>query len=73
MIRRGVHTSVQALENDIRTWIETWNQDPKPFVWTKTAEEVLHPLAEYLTRISPEAHEKSQELRACADWRRVNQ
>jgi transposase len=64
LIRRGVHTSVQALENDIRTWIATWNQDPKPFAWTKTAEEILHSLAEYLTRISPAANEKSQELRA---------
>ena len=64
LIRRGVHTSVQALENDIRTWIETWNQDPKPFVWTKTAEEILHSLAEYLNKISPAANEKAKELRA---------
>ena len=42
LIRRGVHKSVQALEPDIRQWIETWNQDPKPFVWVKTAEEILH-------------------------------
>jgi hypothetical protein len=30
MIRRGVHKSVQALEEDVRTWIETWNTNPKP-------------------------------------------
>jgi transposase len=35
LLQRGVHTSVHALEADIRTWIETWNQDPKPFVWTQ--------------------------------------
>ncbi|GAA1258034.1 hypothetical protein GCM10009646_52560 [Streptomyces aureus] len=35
-IRRGVHRSVQALEKDIRSWIATWNTDPKPYVWTKT-------------------------------------
>ena len=29
-LRRGVHTSVYALEKDIRDWITTWNQDPKP-------------------------------------------
>ncbi|MER5891153.1 IS630 family transposase [Streptomyces sp. NPDC001941] len=36
LIRRGVHTSIEALEHDIRTWIDTWNQNPKPFLWTKT-------------------------------------
>ena len=40
MIRRGVHKSVQALEADIRAWIATWNDDPRPFIWTKTAEEI---------------------------------
>ena len=39
MIRRGAHKSVQALEKDIRAWVEGWNADPKPFVWKKTAEE----------------------------------
>jgi transposase len=55
LLRRGVHKSVQALEADIRNWIEHWNQDPKPFAWTKTAEEILHSLAEYLKKISPAA------------------
>ena len=52
MIRRGVHKSVQALEADIRAWIENWNQDPRPFTWTKTAEEILDSLARYISRIS---------------------
>ena len=47
MIRRGVHKSVQALEKDIRAWIETWNENPRPFIWTKTAEEILDSLAKY--------------------------
>jgi transposase len=51
-IRRGVHKSVQALEADIRTWMQQWNTDPKPFVWTKTAEEILESLAKYCRRIS---------------------
>ena len=46
LIRRGVHTSVQALENDIRDWIATWNGNPRPFTWTKTADEILKSLAE---------------------------
>ena len=52
MIRRGAHKSVQALEKDIRAWIEGWNADPKPFVWRKTAEEILDSLARYCRRIS---------------------
>ena len=55
-IRRGVHKSVQALEADIRAWIDTWNENPRPFTWTKTAEEILNSLAEYITRISGGAH-----------------
>jgi transposase len=55
-IRRGVHKSVQALEADIRDWIAQWNQNPKPFAWTKTAEEILNSLAEYLSKISGGSH-----------------
>ncbi|MBB4752176.1 IS630 family transposase [Actinoplanes lobatus] len=52
IIRRGVHKSVRALEADIRAWITDWNQNPKPFVWVKTAEEILDSLARYCQRIS---------------------
>jgi transposase len=51
LIRRGVHTSVQALENDIREWIATWNGNPRPFTWTKTADEILNSLADYLAKL----------------------
>jgi transposase/DNA-binding XRE family transcriptional regulator len=53
LIRRGVHTSVRALEDDIKAWIGTWNQDPRPFTWTKTADEILASLADYLAKINP--------------------
>nr|WP_229580579.1 IS630 family transposase [Rhodococcus rhodochrous] len=53
LIRRGVHTSVQALENDITAWIETWNDNPRPFRWTTTADEILQSLADYLAKINP--------------------
>jgi transposase len=56
LIRRGVHKSVQALEADIRTWMQQWNSDPKPFVWTKTADEILKSLAKYCRRISGAGH-----------------
>ncbi|WKK24014.1 IS630 family transposase [Streptomyces olivoreticuli] len=51
LIRRGVHTSVKALENDIRAWIEVWNENPRPFTWTKTADEILKSLADYLAKV----------------------
>jgi transposase len=53
LIRRGVHTSVQALENDIKDWIATWNDNPRPFTWTKTADEILNSLAGYLAKPRP--------------------
>jgi transposase len=56
MIRRGVHKSVQALEADIRAWIKNWNQDPRPFTWTKTAEQILDSLAKYIAKISGAAY-----------------
>jgi hypothetical protein len=49
LIRRGAHTSVQALGNDIRDWIATWNDNPRPFTWTKTADEILSSLAKLPT------------------------
>ena len=56
MIRRGVHKSVQALEKDVRAWIKTWNQNPRPFIWTKTAEEILNSLAKYIVKTSGAGH-----------------
>jgi transposase len=60
LIRRGVHTSVQALENDIRDWIATWNDNPRPFTWTKTADEILSSLADYLSKL-PTAQSKTRQ------------
>jgi hypothetical protein len=56
LIRRGVHQSVAALEKDIREWIKTWNEDPRPSVWRKTAEEIIDSLARYCQRISGAGH-----------------
>ncbi|MGW3609898.1 IS630 family transposase, partial [Micromonospora sp. NPDC005113] len=46
------HRSVKDLETDVNTWIAAWNEDPKPFVWTKTADEILDSLANYCTRLN---------------------
>lgn len=40
-LRRGTFTSVDALIEAIELWAEHWNDDPKPFVWKKTAEEII--------------------------------
>jgi transposase len=55
-LRRGTHKNIQALERDIREWIKTWNEDPRPFTWTKTADEILERLAAYLHRIPGAGH-----------------
>ncbi len=49
---RATHRSVRQLNSDIRAWIDTWNDDPKPFVWTKTAEQILESIAIYCNRIN---------------------
>jgi transposase len=55
-LRRGVHKTLRALENDIRDWIRTWNDNPRPFTWTKTADQILERLASYLQRIPGAGH-----------------
>jgi transposase len=54
-LRRSAHRSVTELEAGIRAWINAWNADPKPFVWTKTADEILGTLAAYCQRLSDSA------------------
>jgi transposase len=56
LIRRGVHRSVVALEKDIRAWLEVWNEQPRPYMWSKTADEILAGLAAYCKRIKDSAH-----------------
>lgn len=55
-LRRGTHRSIQALEKDIRDWIKAWNDNPRPFSWTKTADEIFERLASYLQRIPGAGH-----------------
>jgi transposase len=55
-LRRGTHRSVRQLIASIRTWVTNWNDDPKPFVWHKTADEILDSLAAYIQRISDSGH-----------------
>ncbi len=56
LLRRGAHRSVRELNADIRAWIETWNDDPNPYVWTKTADQILESIATYCQRINESRH-----------------
>jgi transposase len=56
LLKRSAHKTVAALEHDLRDWTETWNDNPKPFVWHKTADEILDTLARYCQRISGSGH-----------------
>ena len=55
-LRRSAHRSVTELEDDIRKWINEWNKNPKPFVWTKTADDILETLAAYCQQIVDSGH-----------------
>ena len=56
MLRRSAHTSVRQLNHDIRSWINTWNDDPRPYVWTKTADQILESISTYCRRITNSGH-----------------
>jgi transposase len=55
-IRRGTHRSVSALEQAIRMYLTTYNTDPKPFVWTKSADEILKSIERFCLRTSDSLH-----------------
>jgi transposase len=55
-IRRGTHRSTRELEAAIRNYLAVYNEDPRPFVWTKTADEILQTLKRYCMRISDSVH-----------------
>lgn len=52
LLQRSAHTSTTQLAADITNWVATWNSDPKPFVWHKTAEEILDRLAGYCRAVN---------------------
>jgi transposase len=55
-LRRGVHRSTRELETAIYRYIDHRNRDPKPFIWTKTADQILATLARFCQRISDSGH-----------------
>jgi hypothetical protein len=63
-LRRGVHRSTPELEAALRRYVETYNQDPKPFVRTKTADEILAAVARFCNRTSDSGHYVRKRQRA---------
>ena len=55
-LRRGVHQSSSDLEAAIYQYMETTNKDPKPFVWTKTADQILANVARFCQRTLDSVH-----------------
>ena len=55
-IRRGIHRSTRALEDAIRLYVKLNNENPKPFVWLKTADEILASIARFCLRTSETGH-----------------
>ena len=55
-IRRGTHRSTKELTESIQAWIDNWNHNPRPYIWHKTADEILDNLARYLQRIPNSGH-----------------
>ena len=52
VLQRSAHRNVKELAADIEAWAATWNENPTPFVWHKTAEQILERLAGYCTAIN---------------------
>jgi transposase len=55
-IRRSAHRSVRELEGTMKSYLKTNNQSPKPFVWTKTADEILASVARFCERTLHTGH-----------------
>jgi len=50
-LQRSAHRSIKELTADLDNWVSAWNENPKPFVWHKTADQILDSLKKYLTNI----------------------
>lgn len=50
--QRSSHRSVKELAAEITAWVDQWNEKPTPFVWTKTAEEILERITGYCEAVT---------------------
>lgn len=59
LLQRSDHRGVQALEKDLRNWVKAWNKNPEPFIWTKTAEQILESLGRLLSELTAQDTRKN--------------
>lgn len=52
-LRRSSHDSVKELAADITAWVQAWNENPVPFLWHKTADQIIERLGRYCDQILP--------------------
>ncbi|WP_298343153.1 IS630 family transposase [Ferrimicrobium sp.] len=58
-LQRSVHHTVTELNRGITKWAKAWNENPKPFIWTKSADEIFASMQKYLEPIvSPQTSEE---------------
>lgn len=50
-LQRSAHRSITELTADLTAWTASWNDNPRPFIWTKTADQILDSLKKYLTNL----------------------
>ena len=55
-LRRGAHRSTRELESAIQRYVDATNAQPKPFVWTKTADEIFASISRFCMRTSDSGH-----------------
>jgi transposase len=56
LLKRAAHRTVRQLNTEIRAWIADWNENPRPYVWTKPAEQILESISRYCQRINHSGH-----------------
>lgn len=66
-IRRGVFRSVKELEAAIREYIDVHNENPKPFVWTRTADQILESTAQFAQRTSSQPNRLTSRTNGTGD------
>jgi transposase len=56
LLKRAAHRTIRQLNTEIRAWIDDWNENPRPYVWTKPAEQILESISRYCQRINHSGH-----------------